>query len=158
MPDFAYSAVIHSPLGNLGLKINSEKLSQIDFLPDSQALLKPQDSFAKETVKQIERYFSNPRFIFNIPLYLEGTPLQITIWELLKTIPRGTTMTYGAIANTLQTNPRVVGNACRHNPIPIIIPCHRVVAAQTLGGYSGATDGNPLQIKQWLLQHEGVNW
>lgn len=65
-------------------------------------------------------------------------------------------MRYGELAEKLASGPRAIAAACRTNPIPILIPCHRVVAKAGLGGYMGETEGEALSIKQWLLQHEGA--
>ena len=65
-------------------------------------------------------------------------------------------LTYGEMAKKLDSSPRAVGNACRANPLPIIIPCHRVVSQSGIGGYGGHTEGEVLAIKEWLLHHEGV--
>ena len=77
-------------------------------------------------------------------------------WAALQDIPAGTVLTYGELARQLDSAARAIGGACRNNPIPILIPCHRVVGQQGLGGYAGAVTGDPLGIKRWLLRHEGV--
>jgi methylated-DNA-[protein]-cysteine S-methyltransferase len=74
----------------------------------------------------------------------------------LQDIPPGTVRTYAELARQLGSAARAVGGACRNNPVPILIPCHRVVGQQGLGGYTGALTGDPLGIKRWLLRHEGV--
>jgi methylated-DNA-[protein]-cysteine S-methyltransferase len=93
------------------------------------------------------------------PLAPEGTPFQKAVWEQLGRIPWGQTVTYGALAQALEaatgkkTSPRAVGGAVGRNPISILIPCHRVVGANsTLTGYAGG-----LERKRWLLTHEGVD-
>lgn len=88
---------------------------------------------------------------------LKGTEFQKRVWRALCAIPPGTTKTYGELAKQLNTSPRAIGNACRKNPLPIIIPCHRVVAKNSLGGYAGARIGNLLEIKKWLLRYEKTN-
>jgi methylated-DNA-[protein]-cysteine S-methyltransferase len=85
-----------------------------------------------------------------------GTPFQRRVWQRLSAIPAGETLTYGALARELGTSARAVGGACRTNPIPLVIPCHRVVATNGLGGYSGERGGDWLAKKRWLLAHEGV--
>ena len=74
--------------------------------------------------------------------------------KYLHAIKPGQTRTYGDIARQLNSSPRAVGNACRSNPVPIFIPCHRVVSASGRGGFMGHTSGEPLEIKEWLLTHE----
>ena len=87
-------------------------------------------------------------------VYTNGTPYQKKVWLALQQIPPGETKTYGDLANEINSNPRAIGNACRENPLPIIIPCHRIVAKNGIGGYAGKVDGNNIDIKQWLLKHE----
>ena len=87
---------------------------------------------------------------------LDVTPFQLRVLDQLQQIPYGETRSYGDIAKILKTSPRAVGNACRNNPLPIIIPCHRVVAANGIGGYDGATQGETLDIKYYLLRLEGA--
>jgi methylated-DNA-[protein]-cysteine S-methyltransferase len=76
------------------------------------------------------------------------------VWQRLREIPAGRTLSYGVLARELGTSARAVGGACRANPVPLAIPCHRVVAATGLGGYSGARGGDWLEKKRWLLRHE----
>ena len=78
------------------------------------------------------------------------------MWRELKNIPSGKVVSYGELAKRLGTSARAVGNACRKNPVPVVIPCHRVVSATGIGGYAGDTSGDLLKIKSWLLQHEAA--
>lgn len=105
---------------------------------------------------QLEHYFTSAMFFKKIPLTANGTEFQMLVWRELVKIPIGETRTYGDIAKILNSSARAVGNACRNNPIQIIIPCHRVVSAKGMGGYAGEVDGEKLNIKRWLLRHEGV--
>ncbi len=148
-----YLAILSSPLGKLGLIAKDEKLSKIDFLPaTSQPYI--HDQLGKQFAKEFERYFANSKHRFQLATQLEGTPFQLQVWQALQKIPHGETWTYGQLAKKLQTAPRAIGQACRTNPIPIIIPCHRIVAANHLGGYSGHVKGRFMNVKTWLLQHE----
>lgn len=108
-----------------------------------------------EAVRQIEAYFSDPGFPFDLRLASAGTPFQQQVWQLLGQIPLGQTASYASIAWQAGSGPRAVAAACKANPYPIVVPCHRVVAAQGLGGYCGQRDGPMLEIKRWLLWHEG---
>jgi methylated-DNA-[protein]-cysteine S-methyltransferase len=83
-----------------------------------------------------------------------GTPFQLRVWHALMAIPAGQPATYGALAKRLGTGARAVGQACGANPLPILIPCHRVVAASGLGGFMHSAAGTPLDVKTWLLAHE----
>ena len=107
-------------------------------------------------LRQLLEYFRHGSARFDLPLALGGTPFQQRVWALLRTIPAGETRTYGEIARALGSAARAVGQACRANPCPIVIPCHRVVAARGLGGFAGDTSGRRLAIKRWLLHHEGI--
>jgi methylated-DNA-[protein]-cysteine S-methyltransferase len=131
-------------------------LSALDYLP-ADALERPATDAATEAVvAQLEAYFRDPNFCFSISPAISGTTFQRRVWAALQAIPPGTVLTYGKLAQQLKTAARAVGGACRNNPIPILIPCHRVVGRQGLGGYAGAVTGDPLAIKRWLLRHEGV--
>jgi len=94
------------------------------------------------------------RLELDLPLEIEGTPFQKTVWRAMCAIPRGRTRTYGALAQELGGEARAVGQACGDNRLPIVIPCHRVVAADSIGGFSHATGGYLLEAKRWLLMHE----
>jgi methylated-DNA-[protein]-cysteine S-methyltransferase len=86
-----------------------------------------------------------------------GTPFRQRVWQLLSRIPPGQTRTYGDVARELGSSARAVGQAVGDNPIPIVIPCHRVIAADgSLGGFNHSRSGYSLDIKRWLLFHEGV--
>jgi methylated-DNA-[protein]-cysteine S-methyltransferase len=113
--------VIDSPVGKLGIGLLEGKLAQISFLPPGSRLTPPKDFTARKVVFEIEKYFYNPRYRFNLELLFLGEPLQNKIWRTLQKIPVGKTITYGELAEKLGTSPRVIGNACRHNPLPIIL-------------------------------------
>ncbi len=117
-------------------------------------LLAPSSAFERRVVQQLENYFEYPATNFSVPFALAGTPFQQQVWLALTGIPAGETLTYGELAADLGSGARAVGNACRHNPVPVIVPCHRVVAAGGIGGYSGSTNGPRLDRKRWLLKHE----
>jgi methylated-DNA-[protein]-cysteine S-methyltransferase len=119
---------------------------------------RPTNSGAKQIAAALQAYFANPGYRFHLSLHLQGTPFQRRVWQALQAIPAGETRTYGDLAKQLHSGARAVGMACRANPIPVIVPCHRVVAANGLGGYAGKTAGRQLGIKRWLLQHEGVRF
>ncbi|MDX1252513.1 MAG: methylated-DNA--[protein]-cysteine S-methyltransferase [Gammaproteobacteria bacterium] len=126
----------------------------MDFLDAHVAERAATDSIAAEVVRQVQRYFADPSHVFSLPLALPGTPFQQRVWQALCAIPPGQPRRYGELARQLGSGARAVGGACRANPVPIIVPCHRVVGAQGLGGYLGATAEEGLLIKRWLLEHE----
>jgi len=151
-----YSLVMDSPLGRLGIRLQRDAVCAIDFLASSVSVQAPKATPAQRIADELECYFSSPRHAFRAAVALEGTPFQLRVWEALRDIPAGEIRSYGELASLLGSGARAVGNACRRNPLPIIIPCHRVVAATGLGGYGGRTRGRQLQRKSWLLAHEGI--
>ncbi|MDR3491812.1 MAG: methylated-DNA--[protein]-cysteine S-methyltransferase [Gammaproteobacteria bacterium] len=148
------SYIIPSPLGNLCLLIESNTLKSIQYAPIDSQLSQVIAPYALIVQHELEQYFCDPNHVFSIQLEPEGTAFQKKVWRALQQIPTCTTVSYKDISEKLTTSPRAVGNACRANPIPIIIPCHRVVAKNTLGGYVGQTTGAMIDIKKWLLNHE----
>jgi len=117
---------------------------------------KPITGYAKEVVNQLEHYFKDPDWCFTLNLGKDGTAFQQRVWKKLQDIPHNKKYTYGDVAKSISSSPRAVGGACRSNPVPIVVPCHRVVAANGLGGFCGSKNkkSKKLQIKQWLLEHE----
>ena len=102
----------------------------------------------------MEDYFQGHHRPIDFALRSKGTAFQMQVWQLLLQVPAGGVTSYGELAKALNTAPRAIGGACRANPVPIIVPCHRVVASDgSLGGYSG---GKGTETKRRLLQHEGV--
>ncbi|MDH5648758.1 MAG: methylated-DNA--[protein]-cysteine S-methyltransferase [Gammaproteobacteria bacterium] len=150
-----FLGIVPSPIGPIGLSLQSDKLRALEFVSASRALRTPAIASAKKVSRQLVKYFSNPKHIFDLELVLEGTPFQKKVWRELIKIPAGKVTTYGDLAEKLGSSARAVGNACRANPIPIIVPCHRVIARSGLGGYMGKTSGSKFDIKCWLLAHEG---
>ena len=108
----------------------------------------------KEAARQLDRYFARKLKRFDLPLAQRGTDFQKRVWAMMRDIPFGETATYGGMAIALGSGPRAVGLACGRNPIPIIVPCHRVLGAGGKeGGFSG---GQGLPTKRQLLAIEGV--
>jgi methylated-DNA-[protein]-cysteine S-methyltransferase len=154
--DISESYVINSAVGNLSITIVDQKLANINFSQEQKPCAKL-TGIAVEVYDQLQRYFADPKFEFDLPLLLNGTIFQQRIWRELNKIPVGTVVTYKQMADQFNTSPRVVGNFCRENPVPIVIPCHRVVAKNSCGGYGGKITDDMLSIKKWLLKHEGFN-
>jgi methylated-DNA-[protein]-cysteine S-methyltransferase len=149
-----YCAVIEFPAMRVGIRTRNETLETIHYLPSSAPLGEPSSRFAERVVRQLERYRDDPDARFDLPLAIEGTPFQRRVWRVLERIPRGETRTYGDVAATLGSAARAVGQACGENRLPIVIPCHRVVAARGIGGFGHARGGYLLEAKRWLLGHE----
>lgn len=152
-----YQAIMTSPIGRIGIRIDDhDRLVELDFLGERGRSRPPRSRGAQFVVTALRSYFADPSAPLQVPLHAPGTMFQQKVWSALREIPLGIVCTYGELARTLGSAPRAVGQACRRNPIPILIPCHRVIAAAGAGGYSGATAGAELAIKRWLLAHEGV--
>lgn len=151
-----YTAITQTPLGKVGIFISTGKLlTQLAFLLDDNVPLRSStESFVCQIIDELNHYFINPTFQFTIPYQTTGTVFQKSVWNALMHIPAGKTITYGELAKNLKTSARAIGNACRTNPLPLLIPCHRVLAQQGLGGFSGDRTGEKIAIKQWLLNHE----
>ena len=153
-----YQAVMKVVLSDveacLGIRTREGVLATIEVLGAAIPEQFPLDPLAAETVEQLRAYFRDPRWRLSLPLFLAGTSFQRRVWEALKAIPSGQTRTYGELARQVGGGPRAVGGACRLNPLPIVIPCHRVVSTTGLGGYMGETSGAGLVFKANLLAHE----
>lgn len=152
-----YQAKLATPFAVLGIRIDEDWLTDIEYLPLDTPLLDPKTPLAREVRDQLQAYLTDPAFVFNLSLHIGGTIHQRRVWRAIQDIPSGGTRSYGDIATQLHSAPRAVGQACGANRLPIIIPCHRVIAKSGgLGGFMNASDGMPLNIKRWLLRHEDV--
>lgn len=151
---FPYQAQLQTFFGVIGIRCENDALIAITFLTPDCAVSSPRDAFAREVCAQLTAYFADANFQFDLPLKLSGTPHQFKVWQALRDIPCGRVQTYGELAAALHSSPRAVGQACGNNPIPIVIPCHRVVSRAGLGGFMHRADSGALDIKHWLLKHE----
>lgn len=150
-----YAAVLAAPFGKVGIRVSGDAVTGIDYLPMDRGTMEPRGRLAREAARQIRAYLNNPRHEFDLPCVLRGTAHQRAVWQGICAIPSGSTLTYGELARRLGSGPRAVGAACGSNPIPIVVPCHRVVAAGgRLGGFMHSRAAFPLDIKRWLLAHE----
>lgn len=150
----SYQAKLRTPWGLVGIHCADDLLTGITFqAPDNKVQL-PHEAFPREVCAQLRAYFSDASFQFDLPLKLSGTEHQLKVWGALRGIPCGEVQTYGSLATLLHSSPRAVGQACGNNPVPIVIPCHRVVSKAGLGGFMHRVDCGALDIKQWLLAHE----
>lgn len=160
------SVICHTPLIDLKISQLGNQLCEIDLIhaavDDDQCqspVTEPQsikDPLLQQTLQQILLYFKTPKFMFDLPLNPHGTEFQQLVWRYLRSIPAGEVRTYGEVAAELGSSARAVGNACRRNPLPLVIPCHRVVSASGIGGFAGRTGGTQIDTKKQLLAHEGV--
>ncbi|MGD9592084.1 MAG: methylated-DNA--[protein]-cysteine S-methyltransferase [Candidatus Berkiella sp.] len=151
-----FDLILETPIGNLGIACEGEKLKTIRYLEQKIVPLPntKQSMSLRKIAKELDAFFVHPTCLKNIAIFLSGTPFQKKVWQALRQIPLGQTCTYGELALKLNTSARAVGMACRANPIALVVPCHRVVAANDIGGFCGQTKGNKIAIKQWLLAHE----
>lgn len=153
--------VITAPFGGLAISTElvdgSLMISGIRYLERFQPTRKPQNALANRAKEQIEAYFEDPSFQFNLPIKPQGTFYQRRVWTAISEIDHGKTMTYGELAKKIKSGPRAVGGACGANYYPLLIPCHRVLSANGLGGFmQQAGAGWCMDIKRWLLAHEGI--
>ena len=146
--------VVDSPIGPLGLFASDSALRGVIF---DASRLRPDgpSSVLAEAARQLEAYFDGELVAFDLPLELEGSEFQRRCWLALATIPYGQTVSYGEQARRLGLGPdaaRAVGAANGRNPLPLVLPCHRVIGADgSLTGFGGG-----LPLKRFLLEHEGA--
>mgnify|MGYP000866438207 CR=1 FL=1 len=136
----------------LGNRISEPTVSQG---PVVQHPIAQHPSF-KQITQEILAYLQQPHQAFSLPAQLAGSAFQQKVWLAILAIPLGQTRTYSELATQFQSGPRAVANACGANRLHLLIPCHRVVAKNGLGGFMRG-DKNGLSIKRWLLAHEGVH-
>jgi methylated-DNA-[protein]-cysteine S-methyltransferase len=156
-----WAAVIAAPFGRLGIQTGivdgSLMVTQVCYLPTTEKLVVPKDALAELVESQCQSYFKDSKFAFDLPMAPAGTHFQNKVWEQINGITAGHTLTYGEVAKNIRSAPRAVGQACGSNPYPLIVPCHRVVAATGIGGFVHQDgEGFHRQVKTWLLNHEGV--
>ena len=149
-----FDAVIRFPRMNVAVATRDGRVSDITYLPSAAPLKAPTNELAARAAQQLESYRDDPDAKFDLPLLIEGTEFQKQLWHALCEIPRGKTLTYGELARRLGAEARAIGQACGDNRLPIVIPCHRVVAANGIGGFAHSTSGYLIEAKRWLLMHE----
>ncbi len=149
------AAVVNAPFGAVAIDVDGAFITGLRFVQAVEPV-KPTTDLGAEASDQLSRYFMDPGFRFDLPLQVRGTSFQVRVWEAIAAIPCSKTRTYGELARALDAPARAVGQACGDNRLPIVIPCHRVVGADGLGGFSHASGGFPITVKRWLLEHEGA--
>lgn len=138
-----HTLVVPSPIGPLTLTAEDGALTAIDFGAPADRADAPPYPVLADAARQLEAYFAGELRDFDLPLHPSGTPFQLIVWEALRQIPYGETVTYGELARSIgrPTAARAVGSANHQNPLAIVVPCHRVVGADgTLTGYAGGLD------------------
>ena len=157
--------LLTSPIGPLLAEYDDTALRALRFWeqgrhPPAGTRMEPTrtDALGWRIAEQLREYFAGTRREFDLPLAAGGTEFRERVWSALRRIPYGQTRTYAQVAEAVGCGAaRAIGQANRHNPIPIVVPCHRVLAGNGIGGYAGsAEDGKELGTKRWLLRHEGA--
>lgn len=144
-----------TPIAVLGINCDESAVTRIDFLPvDTAPLLLPTTTLEQQVAEELQHYLQQPQHSLNVPVRLGGTPFQQRVWQAMSAIPAGQTITYAELAHRVGSGPRAVANACGANPVPIVVPCHRIVARDGLGGFMQGRANDSLNIKRWLLAHE----
>ena len=146
---------VQTPVGRLALEADHDAVTGVRWASAGERTRDNKASLVlEEAVRQLERYFARRLKRFDLPLNAHGTEFQHRVWAMMREIPYGETATYGGMAVALGSGPRAIGMACGRNPIPIIVPCHRVLGSGGKeGGFSG---GRGLPTKRQLLALEGV--
>jgi methylated-DNA-[protein]-cysteine S-methyltransferase len=154
-----FQACVRTPFATIGVSATDLHVTGIRYLsPDVPALAPRRNTVAYLACVQLQSYLDDPAFAFDLPLKFGGTRHQLAVWEAMHAIPAGETRTYGELAKAIGSSARAVGGACGANPIPLVVPCHRVIGSGgSLGGFMGAREeGFELSIKRWLLAHEAA--
>ncbi|MDE0942858.1 MAG: methylated-DNA--[protein]-cysteine S-methyltransferase [Alphaproteobacteria bacterium] len=141
---------MHSPIGDLTISSEDGTIVALDW---GWARDQSDEPLLNKAKTQLDAYFDGAEITFDLPLTPAGTEFQRNVWRLMEAIPYGETRSYGDLAKDLNSAARAVGMACGANPIPVIIPCHRILSATGMGGYSG--EGG-VETKVDLLRLEGV--
>jgi methylated-DNA-[protein]-cysteine S-methyltransferase len=146
---------VESPVGRLALEAEGDTLTGVRWTSDGERAAGAKAApVLREAQRQLDCYFRRKLQRFDLSLGAHGTPFQKSVWAMMRAIPFGETATYGGMAMALGSGPRAVGMACGRNPLPIIVPCHRVLGSGGKeGGFSG---GQGLPTKRKLLALEGV--
>lgn len=148
--------IIATPFGRLGANMADATVSEIRFLHPDTPTSVPDHALASLFAAEIGSYLDNPIHRPQLPCTIRGTAFQQRVWQAISNIAPGDVCRYGDMAASLNSAARAVGQACGANPFPIVVPCHRVVAANGLGGFANARDGWLMDAKRWLLRHEGA--
>ena len=149
-----YQAIVRAPTFSIGVRCDEMEIHALDYLKPC-AEIAPTNALAAEAVRQLRAYLADADFDFSLPLRPSGTAFQRRVWNEIAAIPKRETRSYGEVAKALHNAPRAVGQACGANPVPLVVPCHRVIAAGgALGGFARNRGDFMLDVKRWLLAHE----
>lgn len=153
---FDFDAVVRVPFGGIGVRTLDGAISEAVYLPKSIKTQSGKTPLAREAARQIGAYFKDASFQFDLPLAAKGSEFQRRVWDVIRAIPSGHTLSYGDVARRVRSAPRAVGQACGANWFSLLIPCHRVLAANGIGGFGSGDGGFHMNVKRWLLSYEGV--
>ena len=145
------TAAFATPIGHVEVTGDEARIYGIRIGPGSGPIYSASADAVRRAREQIEAWFAGERTGFDLPLAPAATPRGAALREGIIAIAHGETASYGALAGLLASSPRAIGQACARNPLPLVVPCHRVLAAGRLGAYSA---GDGPATKQWLLDHE----
>lgn len=150
------AAILAFPPCTVAVFTHETQITRLEFMAPDTPLITPSTPLTIQVAGALSAYLENPACVLALPLADLGTPFQQRVWRTIATIPLGQIRQYGAIAAGLGSSSRAVGQACGANPFPVFVPCHRVIAAQGLGGFAGHRSGWLTATKRWLLAHEGA--
>ncbi|AXF84325.1 Methylated-DNA--protein-cysteine methyltransferase [Ephemeroptericola cinctiostellae] len=157
-PDW-FDAIVSAPFGGVGVRLSENKahVSELLYLPTDGFDKLGESELSVRAHIQITAYLKNASSDFDLPLLDQGTEFQKRVWQVVSLIECGQVLSYKQVGQIIRCgSPRAVGGACGANPYPLITPCHRVVAAQSIGGFARHDNGFHVAVKQWLLAHEGI--
>lgn len=157
--NISYQAIIPAPFGAVGIMMQGNTLLGVHLLPANH-MIRPEllqtheDTPLQKVCAQIARYLMQANAPLTLAQLPQGTAFEQKVWAAIAAIPNGSTLTYSALALQIGSGARAVANACGANPLPLFIPCHRVVAKRGLGGFMQGKSSDAIDIKRWLLLHE----
>ncbi|MDN5848203.1 MAG: methylated-DNA--[protein]-cysteine S-methyltransferase [Nitrococcus sp.] len=149
-----YDVVVAAPFGAVAVRCDEAAVIGLYLFSQELTPTWAVSGFAAQVAAELKAYLMDGSRALMLPVRTKGTVFQHRVWQRLRRIPPGTRCTYGALARELGTSARAIGGACRANPVPLVVPCHRVVAAAGIGGFAGFVEGGMHAIKGWLLEHE----
>ena len=151
-----YDVTVEFPKFKVGVATRDGVVTSLKYLPSSSPSVAAKNPLAEKAAQQLEAYKRDANSAFDLPVMIEGTELQKAVWRAMCAIPRGKTRTYGDVGKELGADARDIGQCCGDNRLPLVIPCHRIVAADGIGGFAHATSGYLVETKRWLLMHEAA--
>lgn len=146
--------IVASPLGGLALTATDEAITILNWTEAPANVGDPNHQILRQAARELAAFFADPATTFTVPTSPSGSAFEQAVWREMCAIPSGQTRSYGDLAAATGRPARSVGGACGANPIPVIIPCHRVVGAD--GGLVGYSGKGGTETKRWLLQYEGA--